>query len=390
MTSASPLPLPLNLPNLPLKEALMDTPLNVDLNAGLNTLNDATALPLELLLRMHKAMVGIRAWDERALKLQRSGRISFCVTSQGEEATQIGTAAALEAEDWIFPSYRQYGVALWRGATLEGLAHQLFGTAKDVSKGRQMPCHFSFASVNFVSISSVIGTQIVQAVGTAMGMNIKDEKKVSVVYFGDGATSANDFHSGLNMAGVYKAPVVFVCINNQFAISLPVEQQTASETIAQKASAYGFPGFRVDGNDIVGVYKAMQQAVAHARSGAGPVLLELLTFRLDPHSSSDDPGRYRPSELEKAWRQRDPIRLLEGRLIDDYGQSPALLEVHWKLAAEEALAAAKIAEETPKPDLSTLFDDVLETPFLSLEEDRANCLAYETGVDLPGPGEFPL
>lgn len=354
------------------------------------TSSASNALSLEQLLKMHRYMVLIREWDKRALKLQRSGRISFCVTSQGEEATQIATAAALEPTDWIFPSYRQYGMAMWRGASLEAMAHQLYGTAKDRVKGRQMPCHYSFSDLRYVSVSSVIGTQIIQGVGAAVGAQIRGERVISTTYMGDGATSANDFHAGMNMAGVYKAPVIFVCVNNQYAISTPLQKQTASDTIADKAKAYGFPGIRVDGNDAVAVYHAMREAANRARNGEGPTLLELLTYRVDPHSSSDDPTRYREASEQAAWLQMDPIDRLADTLRQDYNISKEQLAAHWQEAQEAVQAATQIAEKTPKPDLTTLFDDVYAEVPPSLATQRDACLQLDGERKLPHAGAFPL
>lgn len=347
------------------------------------------ALDTTVLLNMHRVMCLIRAWDQRALKLQRSGRISFCVTSQGEEATQVGTAAALQDCDWLFPSYRQYGLAMWRGASLEAMAHQLFGTENDIVKGRQMPCHYSFSQHRFVSISSVIGTQISQAVGAAVASQIKGEPEVTAVYFGDGATSANDFHAGMNFAGVYKAPVLFMCVNNQYAISLPVSKQTAAPTLADKAKAYGFPGLRVDGNDVLAVYEATKAAAERARKGEGPTLLELLTYRVDPHSSSDDPSRYRATDEQKHWQGRDPIAQFEAYLLEQ-GVAQEVLEHQREQAEAQVLQATHIAEKAAKPPLESLFEGVYEDVPPSLQAQMEECLTHDAGLQLSNSGEFPL
>ncbi|MCA8968046.1 MAG: thiamine pyrophosphate-dependent dehydrogenase E1 component subunit alpha, partial [Planctomycetes bacterium] len=180
------------------------------------------------------------------------------------------------------------GIMLLRGVDLDDVVNEWFGNDGDVCKGRQMPVHYSFRSANFVSISSPIGTQITQAAGAGMAARIRGDDTVFMTYFGDGGTSSNDFHSGLNFAGVYKAPVVFVCENNQWAISVPLKGQTASETIAAKAAAYGLPGIRVDGNDVLAVYRVCKEAVERARKGDGPTLVETVTYRMGSHSSSDD------------------------------------------------------------------------------------------------------
>ncbi|HEY6004467.1 MAG TPA: thiamine pyrophosphate-dependent enzyme, partial [Anaeromyxobacter sp.] len=213
-------------------------------------------LPDEALLRLYRWMVLNRALDERMVTLQRQGRIGFYIGSIGEEATVFGTAAAMKETDWIFPCYREHGAALLRGMPLVTFMCDLFGNAGDAMKGRQMPCHEAWRPGRYASISSPIATEIPHAVGAAWAARIRGEDMVSLTYFGEGATSAQDFHTGLNFAAVGKVPVVFVCRNNGWAISVPREKQTAAETIAQKAIAYGMRGERVDGNDVVAVFDA--------------------------------------------------------------------------------------------------------------------------------------
>ena len=307
---------------------------------------------------MYATMVRVRMLNERGMNLQRQGRINFYIGSEGQEAVHVGAGAALQAADWYFPHYRDPGVALLRGATVEAMVHQLYGNAADVIKGRQMPNHFSFKEQNFFSVSSPLTTQVPQAVGAAYGMQLKGRKEVAVASFGDGSSSEGDFHVALNFAGVWKAPVVFLLNNNQYAISVPVEKQTASETFAQKAEAYGFHGLRVDGNDILAVYAACKDAVDHARAGKGPTLVECYTFRMGPHSSSDDPKRYvDPSEYQ-TWGAKDPITRFRNYLVKkgvwDDKQESALVES----VKEEIQDAIKKAEETPLPEIEDLFNDV--------------------------------
>src|SRR5947209_1087402 len=229
-------------------------------------------IPDETLLRIYKTMHMTRAFDERGMNLQRQGRIHFYLACTGQEAASIASTAALADEDWLCPSYREPGAALYRGVPVKSMMNQLFGNAWDGTKGRQMPVHYSFKAQNFVSISSPIGTQIVQATGVAMAMKIRRDRACALTYMGDGATSSNDFHTGLNFAGVSKAPVIFVCENNGWAISLPVSKQTASESMAVKAVAYGMPGVRVDGNDALVCYKVAREARDRALRGEGPTL----------------------------------------------------------------------------------------------------------------------
>ena len=264
-------------------------------------------LTKEDLKSLFAAMVRTRLFDQRGLNLQRQGRIGFFVPGAGQEASQIGVGFAIGAEDWIFPSYRMHSVALQKGIRPRTLLDQMWGNQRDLVRGRQMPNHFSFRQIHWVSISSPIGTQISQAAGAARAAQIQKDPCVAWAFFGDGGTSSNDFHAGLNFAGVWKAPVVFVCENNHWAISVPQTSQTASETFAQKAKAYGIAGVRADGNDVLAVYEAAREARERALAGEGPTLLETVTFRMGPHSSSDDPKRYQDPELLESWRRKDPI-----------------------------------------------------------------------------------
>jgi 2-oxoisovalerate dehydrogenase E1 component alpha subunit len=224
--------------------------------------SDATAL------RAYRNMVTARAFDERALNLQRQGRIGFFAPATGQEAAQVGSALALEDRDWIFPAYRELAVALVRGMPLVALMGQLFGNQLDENKGRQMPNHYGYRDINYVTPSSPIGTHIIHCTGWALAARLTGKDAVAISYFGDGATSSNDFHTGLNFAGVYRAPAIFICQNNGWAISLPVEKQTAAETLAQKADAYGVEGIRVDGNDVLAMYVATHDRGAHLPDGS--------------------------------------------------------------------------------------------------------------------------
>ncbi|MGQ0796693.1 MAG: pyruvate dehydrogenase (acetyl-transferring) E1 component subunit alpha [Methanobacteriota archaeon] len=315
-------------------------------------------LDVDLLKKAYRHLVLVRALDTRMLSLQRQGRIGFYVPSVGEEAAQIGSAMALIPEDWVFPAYREPGAALWRGAPPAALIAQCYGNAADKQKGRQMPSHYGDRAIRYVSPSSPVGTQIPMAVGAAWAAKIRGDRVVSLVYFGDGATSEGDFHAGMNFAGVYKAPVVFVCKNNQWAISLSVDRQTAAETLASKAQAYGFDGVRVDGNDLLAVYAATKAAVDKARAGGGPTMIEAVTYRLGPHSSSDDPTRYRSKEEVEYWEARDPIERMRR-----YLQGKGL----WSKTADEALRkeiddlvsdAIRQVETAPPPPIESLFEDV--------------------------------
>jgi pyruvate dehydrogenase E1 component alpha subunit len=323
-------------------------------------------------LRLYRLMVLNRSLDERMITLQRQGRIGFYIGSIGEEATVLGSACAMEEQDWIFPCYREHGAALARGMPLVTFVCDLLGNAGDAMRGRQMPCHEAWRPGRFTSISSPIATQVPQAVGAAWAARLKGEDMVAITYFGEGATSAHDFHTGLNFAAVRKVPVVFVCRNNGWAISVPRERQTASETIAQKAIGYGMHGERVDGNDLLAVVAATRRARARAAAGEGPTLLECVTYRVEGHSTSDDPRAYRPAELVEPWRKKDPILRMRRylghqRLLDDAADARLRDEIR-----EEIQRALKEAEAfAQKPPLETLFADVYEEPLWQQREQLA-------------------
>jgi 2-oxoisovalerate dehydrogenase E1 component alpha subunit len=338
-------------------------------------------MPDAELLRLYRWMVLERLLDERMVTLQRQGRIGFYIGSIGEEATIFGSAAAMAPQDWIFPSYREHGAAFLRGLPLEIFMCGLFGNAGDAVKGRQMPCHESWAPGRFVSISSPIATGMSQAVGAAWAARIKKDDMVPLSFFGDGSTSANDFHTGLNFAAVERLPVVFVCRNNGWAISVPREKQTASETIAQKAIGYGMRGERVDGNDLVAVWNATRRARARAVAGEGPTLIECVTYRMEGHSTSDDPRAYRAAEVVEPWRRRDPIlrvqRLLARRGVHGEAADVALREA----VRQEILGALQAAEALPpKPPVESLFEDVYAEP-LRQQRDQLDELKAAMAAD---------
>jgi 2-oxoisovalerate dehydrogenase E1 component alpha subunit len=276
----------------------------------------------EELVHCYRTMLAVRAFDDTCMKLQRAGRIGFSIPNRGIEATQVGAASALRKSDWLFPSYRDFGMALYHGITPLEMMNNMYGNAEDTSKGRQMPVHFSFRppeqTIRFVSISSPIGTHLPQAVGAAYAIKLRGEDDAVLVSFGDGGTSSLGFHSAMNFAGVWKAPVVFLCQNNGWAISCPAEQQTASETFAIKGLAYGVPGVIVDGNDLLAVRKGVLEALERARSGGGPTLIESVSLRWKGHAGHD-PAKYVPTELlEEYMRDKDPVKNFERRLLAEH------------------------------------------------------------------------
>jgi 2-oxoisovalerate dehydrogenase E1 component len=271
---------------------------------------DDPMLEPELYQAMYRNMVLARELDRRMLALQRQGRIGTYAMLEGQEAVQIGSALALEPNDFIFPSYREHGVQITRGLPMEVLLAYWKGLPNsgwDMEKYR----------TGIVTVP--IASQLPHAVGYSYVTRMRGESTVTVAYFGDGATSEVDFHSGMNFAGVWKTPTVFICANNLYAISVPYERQTASETIAQKAAAYGFEGVRVDGMDPVAVYLATRRAVEKARDGQGPTLIEAMTYRYGPHATADDPSLYRSDDEVDRWREKDPIERLR-RFLESRGE----------------------------------------------------------------------
>jgi pyruvate dehydrogenase E1 component alpha subunit len=312
----------------------------------------------ELAGSLYRHMVFVRLLDERLVTLQRQGRIGFHIGSYGEEAAIMGSAAALRPKDWLFPCYREFGAALWRGMSLTSYMNNMFGNSMDPAKGRQMPDHYTARAAHFGSVSSPIGTQITQAVGFGWAAKLKKDDLATLVYFGDGATSSSEFHNGMNFAGVFKTPTVFFCRNNGWAISVPSERQTASATFADKGIAYGIPAIRCDGNDIFAVYKVTREAIARAAAGHGPTLIEALTYRLSGHSTSDDPKAYRKDDVVEVWKKKDPLARLRNYLTLKGAWSDARqAELEAKLEGELKEEIAK-AEKVPPPPLESMLEDV--------------------------------
>jgi pyruvate dehydrogenase E1 component alpha subunit len=347
----------------------------------------------EELLRCYGTMLKVRAFDEIAMKLQRSGRIGFSVPNLGVEGTQVGSASAFKQSDWFFPSYRDFGVAMYHGVDPLRMMNNMFGNADDQARGRQMPVHFSFDDpVKFVSISSPLGTHLPQAVGAAFAAQRRGEDTVVLASFGDGSTSTLGFHSALNFAGVWKSPVVFLCQNNGYAISMPIEAQTASDGIAIKGEAYGIPNVAVDGNDLLAVHKVTAEAVARARSGGGPTLIEAVTFRMGGHSTSDDPSKYVPKKLLDAWAKKDPVPRFEKYLATRKLWTAKLGKQMRSEVEAEVAAAAKTAQMVDKPSLETVFSDVYEEvpAHIRKQGQAAFELAARRGGAEGGGGAFPL
>ena len=252
----------------------------------------------DLLIDLHRAMLLGRRFDERMLRMQRQGRIGTFAPVRGQEASQIGAVATLKDTDWMVPAFRETAAEIYRGRSMESILLYYGG----YNQAGKIP-----ESVNNLPIAIPVGTQVLHAVGLGYAMRYRKSDDVSMVFFGDGATSQGDFHEALRFAGVFSTPTVFVCQNNQWAISVPRSQQSEAKTLAQEGLGHGIPGIQVDGNDLLAVYAASKEAVDRARAGDGPTLIESITYRLTMHTTADDPERYRSDEEVEKWEKRDPI-----------------------------------------------------------------------------------
>ncbi|UCH20086.1 MAG: pyruvate dehydrogenase (acetyl-transferring) E1 component subunit alpha [Deltaproteobacteria bacterium] len=261
----------------------------------------------DVLLKLYHYLLLGRRFDERLISLQRQGRIGTFPPISGQEAAHLGAVATMRPSDWMVPSFRETAAELWRGRTLESVI--LYNNG--YNEGVRIP-----ESSNDLPVSVPVGSQILHAVGLGYAIKYRQKDDVVMTFFGDGATSEGDFHEGLNFAGVFQTPVIFVCQNNQWAISMPRSKQTRSKTLAQKALSYAVPGIQVDGNDILAVYAAAQEAVASARSGEGSTLIECVTYRMAVHTTADDPKRYRTDEEVAEWQKRDPLVRFQKYLKD--------------------------------------------------------------------------
>ncbi|GAB4844112.1 hypothetical protein Ancab_037419 [Ancistrocladus abbreviatus] len=280
----------------------------LDQNGQLISRNHCDQVCEELAVKMYNGMVTLQIMDSVLYESQRQGRISFYVTSYGEEAVNIASAAVLKEKDAVFAQYRDPGVLLWRGFTLQGFTNQCFRNKADYGKGRQMPIHYGSRKHNYFTISSPIATQLPQAVGAAYSLKIDNKDACAVAYMGDGCTSEGDFHASLNFAAVLDVPLVFICRNNGWAISTPTTEQFRSDGVVVKGPAYGIRSIRVDGNDALAIYNVVQVAREMAVCERRPILIEALTYRLGHHSTSDDSTKYRPLDEIEHWKMaRNPI-----------------------------------------------------------------------------------
>src|SRR5690625_4277166 len=314
-------------------------------------------------------MVYTRILDQRSIALNRQGRLGFYAPTAGQEASQLGSQFALEKDDFILPGYRDVPQLIWHGLPL----YKAFLFSRGHYVGNQMP-----EGVNAFSPQIIIGAQYVQAAGVALGMKKRNKEAVAITYTGDGGTSQGDFYEGINFAGAFNAPAIFVVQNNYFAISTPVEKQTAAETLAQKAVAAGIEGIQVDGMDVLAVYAATKEARERAINGEGPTLIELLTYRYGPHTmAGDDPTRYRTDELDSEWEKKDPLvrfrKYLEDKGIWSEEEENEVIE----RAKEEIKEAVKEADGVPKQKVTDLISNMYEELPVNLQEQMEEYKAKE-------------
>ena len=321
----------------------------------------AHGLHKDQLLDIFYKMLLARTVGQRERMLNRLGKSPFAITGEGHEAAQVGVAYALRpGYDWVLPYYRDIGVALTIGQTPRDLFLALLSRAEDVSSGgRNMPSHFSDPRLRIVSGSAPVATQLPHAVGVAWASKLQGKDEVTLVTFGDGATSVGDTHEAMNFAGIHKAPVIFLCEHNQYAISVRWEKQCAVENVAVRAEGYGFPGVTVDGNDVLACYGAAREAVARARRGEGPTFIEAKTYRLVPHSSDDDDRRYRRQEEVEEWSARDPIVRFQKWLEEHDLLDRRTLDEMQQRAAQEVDDATEYAEKAAPPAPESALERVL-------------------------------
>lgn len=316
-------------------------------------------------VELYQGMCLARQFDRRSINLQRQGRIGTYPPIEGQEAAQIGSASALDKQDWIFPSYRESGVAINVGMPISQLFLYWMGRVegcKPPEGSRLMPA------------SVPIATQMLHAVGTAWASKKKKDPDVSIAYFGDGATSEGDFHEALNFAGVFQVPVIFFCQNNGYAISVPFSRQSASTTVSARGSAYNIPSIQVDGNDVLAVYSITSEAIERARAGKGPTLIEAVTYRKGSHTTADDATRYRPKDEALSWiHEKDPI-IRWRTLLLNHGLWTGQQESDWLATCDHLIEEGiKVAELTPAPSATHLFEHIYHEPTSKLLLQREEC-----------------
>ncbi|CAL8081133.1 unnamed protein product [Orchesella dallaii] len=318
-------------------------------------------LPEEMIVQMYRSMTLLNTMDKILYESQRQGRISFYMTNYGEEGTHVGSAAALNPDDMVFGQYRESGVLMWRGFTLDNFMNQCYGNELDLGKGRQMPVHYGSKDLGFVTISSPLGTQMPQAVGAAYAFKRAQKGQCVICYFGEGAASEGDAHAAFNFSATLECPIIFFCRNNGYAISTPTSEQYRGDGIAGRGPAYGLLSIRVDGNDTLAVYNATKRAREMAVKENRPVLIEAMTYRIGHHSTSDDSSAYRSVDEVRFWDSTDhPISRLRNYMLN-HGWWNDDKEQEWKKKSKTAVMEAFArAEKKLKPDWRLMFTDVYE------------------------------
>jgi 2-oxoisovalerate dehydrogenase E1 component alpha subunit len=339
-------------------------------------------LDADKLRRMLRDMMLVRVFDDRMYRAQRQGKTSFYMKATGEEAIAVASTHALDREDMCFPTYRQQGILVARDYPLTTMMCQIYSNRGDPLKGRQLPIMYSSKEYGFFTISGNLGTQFPQAVGWAMGSAIRGDSRIASAYIGDGSTAEGDFHSACTFAGVYRAPVILNIVNNQWAIST-FSGMAGGEltTFASKGIGYGLPALRVDGNDALAVYAVTRWAADRARSNMGPTLIEFFTYRVEGHSTSDDPTAYRPKNAGEAWPFGDPLARLKQHLMalgewDEQRHQEQLdrLDAEVRAAQKEAERLGTLQSE-PFSEIPTMFEDVFAELPWHLREQQAQALA---------------
>jgi pyruvate dehydrogenase E1 component alpha subunit len=355
------------------QEQFSITPLQILREDG-TTATKFTLLSPDQIKEVYRFMILSRAFDDAALKLQRQGRLGTYASVRGQEASQVGSAFALQKEDWLVPTFRENASCITRGMPMKCLFQYWGGDERG---------HAYTESMTTLPISIPISTQLLHGVGIAMAIQFKGEKNAVLAHMGDGGTSEGDFHEALNFAGVFKAPIVFLCQNNQWAISVPRKKQTASMTIAQKAIAYGFSGIQVDGNDLFAVYNALSLALAKARAGEGPTLIECVTYRISDHTTADDAKRYRNPEEVDAWTKKDPIDRIKNYMLKQKMWDTKKEELLQQQVAALVSAHVKAYEDEPAADPKEMFTYTFATMTPQLQEQ------YQSLVDVTGRKKDP-
>ncbi|KAL3278443.1 hypothetical protein HHI36_013764 [Cryptolaemus montrouzieri] len=338
----------------------------------------------DVLLKMYRNMSFISVMDKILYESQRQGRISFYMTNSGEEASHIGSAAALNLTDVVYGQYREVGVLIWRGHTAQQLADQCYGNLGDTGLGKQMPVHYGSKKLNFITISSPLATQIPQAAGAAYAL--KGKNRVVICYFGDGAASEGDTHAAFNFAATLECPVIFFCRNNGYAISTPTHEQYRGDGIAARGPGYGINTLRVDGNDVFAVYNATKYAKSYCLKENKPVLIEAMTYRIGHHSTSDDSTAYRSADEIKSWSTVNPISKLRTFLEQNNLWNQEKEQKMVEETKKEILKAFYAAEAKLKPNWTEMFGgvyaDVPEHLKIQMEEMKAHITKYKEHYQL--------